>query len=654
MLLRKILFISSVTLLFLIIPHPAYADVSAQLKEAEEYIKTGNHAEAEKIYQRIITANLGTSDGLRAQQKLTVLYVAWGKQTDAQVSLENLLTQYSQHELLPEAVTKVGDAYRKAENYTKAAELHRYVVERWPNNEFAFWSQMDLVMCSEALRDVVGAQAAFEKLSTQYSGHQLMPKAICFLGDDYRRRGQHARALELYGQVLSNWPKAEDAFWSQMGLAISNLGLGDYSTAQDAINKLRATFSEDKRIPTAACLIGDAYRGLNKYKEAVELYKYVVDNRPDAEYALWSRMGLAISYLSLGNETAASEAVDKLRTDFAADKRIPIALCLTADEFRKAGKHEKACELYRYVVEKWPDAEHAMWSQMGLAISSLRLGDYEIAASAVNKLRADFSKDERMPMAACMVADEYRRLSKHDKACELYQYVVSSWPNAEYTIWSQANLIKSYLALGDDTAAEAAVSKLLGGFSGSNNKAKAIHDTAYEFRKLEKYEMANKLDQYVIGNWPDNEQAIWAKLDMARLEVILGNHVAVQSAIDNLISNFSAHPSLSSAIFQIGEQYYNKAFQMQNDGLEDEARDNFGKAVSVWERIITQMPSSDFAPHAYYFSGYCYSRLGEYEIAKEYYQMVVNNWPDFEHAREAMFMIEHRAKDLQGSYHSEP
>lgn len=575
------------------------------------------------------------------------------------------------------------------------------------------WSQMGLVIANSCLGNNAVAETAFEKLCSDYSGQEHISRAVCLVADNYRKLENHKKAIGLYQYALTNWPDAPFALWSQMGLVISNLGLGDYSTAQDTINKLRATFSEDKRIPTAACLIGDAYRRLNRYKEAVELYKYVVDNRPDAEYALWSRMGLAISKLRTGDEGAAVLATDKLRSDFSQDERLPTAVCLIADEYRKLEKHKKACEFYQYVVNKWPEGEYGMWSQMGLvisqaslendavaetefeklrtkysgykqiskavclvadnyrnlgkhkkacelyqnvlanwpdaefalwsqmdlAISSLRLDDYETAASAVNKLRADFSKDERMPMAACMVADEYRRLSKHDNACELYQYVVSSWPNAEYAIWSQANLIKSYLALGDDTAAEAAVSKLLGEFSGNNNKAKAIHDTAYEFRKLEKYEMANKLDQYVIGNWPDNEQAIWAKLDMARLEVILGNHVAVQSVIDNLTSNFSAHPSLSSAIFQIGEQYYNKAFQMQNDGLEDEARDNFGKAVSVWERIITQMPSSDFAPHAYYFSGYCYSRLGEYGKAIEYYQKIVDSWPSYQYAWEGQLRV---------------
>ena len=709
----KILFISSTALLFLTtILHPAYADASAQLKEAGEYVKTGNYAEAEKIYQSIIAANLGTSDGLRAQQKLTILYVVWGKQTDAQVSLENLLTQYSQHELLPEAVTKVGDAYRKAENYTKAAELHRYVVDRWPTNEFAFWSQMDLVMCSEALRDVVGAQAAFEKLCTQYSWHQLMPKAICFLGDDYRRRGQHARALELYGQVLSNWPKAEDALWSQMGIAISHLGLGDYSTAQNAINKLRDTFSEDKRIPTAACLIGDAYRKLNRYKQAVELYKYVADSWPNAEYALWSQMGLAISSLNIGDFEAATSAVNKLCADFSKDERISTAACMVADEYRRLSKHDKARELYQYVVsnwpnteyslrsqmglaitniqqrnydtaqadidkllngfskderlsvavnniadeyrklnkyedaselygyvvDEWPNSEQALWSQMGLAISNVRLEDDPNAEQAVEELLTRFSRDSRLAVAVCWIADEYRRLKKDNKACRLYQYVVDNNAKAEHALWSQMNLAISKIHLNDPNA-EAAVNKLIADFSWSEYAARAIHDTAWEYRKQGNYGRANELDKYVIDHWPANVQAMWAKVDMAKTDILLGNEAAAEAVVNELIADFNDEPNLPKAIFTIGEEYYNRAFVKENEGQQAESKASFRKAIAIWERIIKDLPPLAATAEAYHFSGCCYERLGEYEKAAEYYQMVVDKWPDYEYAWSAQFLI---------------
>ena len=124
-----------------------------------------------------------------------------------------------------------------------------------------------------------------------------------------------------------------------------------------------------------------------------------------------------------------------------------------------------------------------------------------------------------------------------------------------------------------------------------------------------------------------------------------------QVAIDSLIADFNDHPSLPQAVLIIGEQYYNEGLRRENEGLEDESKDNFRKAIAVWERIITQRPESQSIDlkHAYYFSAVCYSRMGEYDKAVEYYQEVVVNWPDYQYACSAQFLIGYIYQDLKNS-----
>ena len=127
-----------------------------------------------------------------------------------------------------------------------------------------------------------------------------------------------------------------------------------------------------------------------------------------------------------------------------------------------------------------------------------------------------------------------------------------------------------------------------------------------------RYEIADHLDQHVIDHWPGGDQSFWAQMDMAKTNVILGNDVAVQSAIDNLISTYSNHSSLPSAIFQIGEQYYNKAFQFENESREAEAKEHFRKAIMVFEKMITEFPpNATYTGYAYYLLADCYQRFGD-------------------------------------------
>jgi len=114
---------------------------------------------------------------------------------------------------------------------------------------------------------------------------------------------------------------------------------------------------------------------------------------------------------------------------------------------------------------------------------------------------------------------------------------------------------------------------------------------------------------------------------------------SVQASLDNLIADFNNHPHLAEAIFTLGEKYYNEAFWCENDGLDTEAGENFAKALTVWEKIVTELPPSPFTPQAYYLSAVCYRDFGEYKKAIEYCEKVVNDWPDYRRAWHARFII---------------
>ena len=182
---------------------------------------------------------------------------------------------------------------------------------------------------------------------------------------------------------------------------------------------------------------------------------------------------------------------------------------------------------------------------------------------------------------------------------------------------------------------------MLTDFSGHKDIARAIHDTAYEYRKLGRYDKADQLDQYVIDHWPIDVQAMWAKMDMAKTDIWLGNDAAAQEAINNLIADFSDNPDLPEAVFAIGEQYYYKAFDDPDRCTIVKSQDHLNKAKHIWERIIAQWPQSQSIglKHAYYFSAVCYHKLGEHTKAAEYFQKVVDDYPAYQYAWSAQCLI---------------
>jgi tetratricopeptide (TPR) repeat protein len=457
--------------------------------------------------------------------------------------------------------------------------------------------------------------------------------------ETYQKEGQYAQAKQIYQQIVTDYPDTNDAFHAQKNLTILYVEWGKQSQAEAAMQQLTADFSEHEGIATAVTYIADTYRKMKKHQKACEIYQNVVDGWPQDEHGMWSQMGLVISNNCLGNDSAAQSAFEKLRTVYSGNKLISKAVCFVADEYRKSEKHKRACEYYQYIVVNWPDSEAALWSQMGLAISNIQRSNFDDAESAIDKLHADFSRDERMATAACLIADEYRKLEKHGKACELYQYVVDNWPEAEYTLWSGMGLAISNIHVGDYDAAWAAVEKMFNDFFEDGQMATAGCLIADEYRKLENHEKALVLYQYVVDNWPDTEHAMWSQMNLAISNTALKNEDATRAAIDELPVNFSEQPKFPSAVFQIGELYYRQAFLKEREDHHAQAKQYLQKAITKWETIITDLPESITTAWAYNFAADCYRRLDQHQKAVEYYRTVVDDWPDYEYAWDALFRI---------------
>jgi len=224
--------------------------------------------QAEHAHQAVIADEPGSERALEAQEKLAVLYVECDRQGEAETALQSLLSGYSTVDGVAGAVTRVADAWQKTGKNERACEVYRQVIERWPADEHAMWSQMGLAVSYSQLRDVEAADSAFETLCSEYRGQVDLSKAVCLVGDSYRRLRMHKKARETYEYELEHWPEAEPALWSRMGLAISNIRLRAYDAAADAFARLNTDFPEDERMPIAACLVADEYRSARQYADA--------------------------------------------------------------------------------------------------------------------------------------------------------------------------------------------------------------------------------------------------------------------------------------------------------------------------------------------------------------------------------------------------
>jgi TolA-binding protein len=256
---------------------------------------------------------------------------------------------------------------------------------------------------------------------------------------------------------------------------------------------------------------------------------------------------------------------------------------------------------------------------------------YQVAFGLINRLWRGVEQSEAA-----------QRLEFYDaKIRRLCGHVLTNAPDSEQAMWAQRSIAFADIHRGDFTAAEAAVEKLLADYPNHKDLAQAFKWLGEDYRRMKQYDRARQCYQLVIDRYPGNKFAIFSYAGIAGIDIDLGDDAAVQTALDTLIADFNEHPDLPEAVFVIGEQYYYKAFDDNKKCIKVKSQEYLYKAKDIWERIIAQWPESKSIglKHAQYFTAVCYRRFGEYEKAITHYQNVVDNWPDYQYAWSAQYLI---------------
>ena len=608
------------------------------------YHKAKKYDKAVQIHQYNVEHYSLDMYAMWSQVGIANSYISQGKDTaTVDASIDKLLSVFSEQPTLPKEIWKMANRCDRTGRPARALELHRYNVDYYPEDKYALWSQVQIIKsCIPDANDTAAADAATDKLISVFSDQPTLPKEIWKIANRFDGLERIEKAIELHNYNVDNFPNDENAMLSQVYIVytcIYNAKDGNDTAAEAAIDKLTSVFSDQPDLPEELYEIAGKFKGRKKLDKAYQYYQYVADNFSDNDHALLAQQQMVSLSLKLGDQAGASAGVEKLIADFKDDENIAEAVSQVAKTYRSNKKYTEAIELYNYVVDNHPDNLFAIWAQVRIAEINIELGVEEAIDAAVDKLRTQFSEHPLIGEALYTVAEKFSRAKKHDKSAELHQYNVAQHPEDMYAMRSQAKIIASHIRNFNESDADAAIEKLISVFSGQSTLPQEVYQVANIYKDAGQSSRALQLYQRVAQTWPDDDSAILSQKGIAMINISLDHHAAVDAVIGSMFVDFNDQPLLPKAILEIGERYYNMAFQNENQGLAAESKENFQKTIAIWERITTELPPSRITPEAYYLSAVCYRRMEQYEQAIEYYQKVVSDWPDYKYAWNAQFLI---------------
>jgi TolA-binding protein len=257
---------------------------------AVHYRQLKKYDKAQQIDEYVI-AHWPTSDfALWAQMDIAEFNIERGDDAAVDSAISKLLTGFSSHRRIAEAVHHTAYYCRQLRKYDKANQLDGYVMDHWPKTNYAMWAQMDMARTHIELGEQAAAEAAIDKLMTDFTGH---PGLLGVLSGPI--------AEGLYEKAFKMDPNSEGQRHAYLQKAV---GIWEMVTKQSpSLTSTADGFS----------WAGHCYRELGQYEKAIDCYQKVVDSFPKHRLASNDLFLIGQCVQGLKESGKLSEAEAKLR-----------------------------------------------------------------------------------------------------------------------------------------------------------------------------------------------------------------------------------------------------------------------------------------------------------------------------------------------------
>lgn len=506
------------------------------------------------------------------------------------------------------------------------------------------------------------AKVLMQELVADFSGHPDLPEALYEIAaSECEWRPELAeKAKSIYQQIIQNYPNSPYADKAELGIlradVLSPIMSHDYDRAEEALVQLTANFSEHPDFPETLYWVARAYDRQLKMEYATSTYQQITQSYPYSSWASEAKLGIAraeVMDLILLNENIPSkEAIAKLIAGFSNHPNFPETLYWIAERYRWAREYKEAKNLYKQIIQQHPNSPWADKAKIGFsrvdALSLINAGNYNQLVETVDKLIVDFKDHPDLPETLYWIAQECEWMMKLKKAGSIYQKVIDCCPESHWT--EQAELgrtrvnIGDLVEQGDANDAEPALDKMLTDFNDNSDMAETLYWLAQRYQDVNSVEKTKVLYQEILQKWPNSKypelmmQVYIAAADIFPL-VKSGERANAMKAIDKLIVDFSNNPYLPQVVLMMGEDCYRRGLSSENEGLAEQAGEHFEKAVEIWDKLLNKFPDSDLIPETCCWSGDGYLKLGRYEESIRWFQKVPDDYPGYEHAGHAQFLV---------------
>ncbi|NQU22315.1 MAG: tetratricopeptide repeat protein, partial [Candidatus Nealsonbacteria bacterium] len=610
--------------------------------------KQGKTREAAEFY-RALAAETGTRFADVAQFRLGAMQYAFGEYAEAIRTFSAFETTMAASPQRPNARLGRGWALFKLQRWDEAAEVFASVAA---DSSVGVEAQYWLGLTQTKQDDWQTAAKTFAAAATAAGPqHKLAPDVRFHAGEALRQSGQPVAARRQYDLVLKSevpgnkWldqaalGKIRAAWDAEDYAAIEyeaaefekrfsgNPLIGDvhrvwarsllqqkqYDAALKLLAPLVSAEKTDRQGLVDRYLLAQAYQGLNRHAEAIDLLVPITQSsepslKADAQSAQGS---LLLAMQRYGEAVAPLEAflASDPTGDAAVKGRGELAIC-----YARSGQIDKAKQLHAELLEK--HGEHALIEQITdhLAEAAYDANDAEWSRQLNRRLQAESRSPEYVLKGLAGQGWTQFKAGQLTEAAATFAELLEKDPPAELA--AEAAMVRGQALeqLGREDPALAMYDLVVDKYAGAKQHPDALLAAARLRDKLQQDDRAAELYARLDKEYPEHAQAETVLYEWAWVLAELGKTAESSGLFERVRKEHSQGRYAADATYRLAQRAF--------------AAKDFDGAAKLTAEVLAAAPDSEPGEHALYLQGQIYVVRQDWDRVRSTFEAFAKRFPN--------------------------
>ena len=314
-----------------------------------------------------------------------------GRRDEAAEVFGRALDQYPKSEFATDMRLALGIHYFDRDQLDRAKEVFGTLSQTRLEPDQDLLVRFYLANAHYSMREFKDSQREFLGLLSDYPRAGELQDMLFGAAESYYQLGEFAAALDLYDRILAEFPTETAADNSQYNKAWCLIELKREEEAMEAMAELLRRYPKSEFAASAQFTLGDYAYNRQAYQEAIDAYNKVREHYADAPVA--EQVPRLIAELE---ESVAYEFYER-----------GLALMDSADATNEQRYFEEAIEVFKEVIERYPETESALGSLSNLGVCLEGLNKWQDAVEVYDQIIGLY-EDKRASREAFQFAKSHR------------------------------------------------------------------------------------------------------------------------------------------------------------------------------------------------------------------------------------------------------